>query len=247
MTGRPAFALLHGGGQGSWVWDDVVALLRADGARVLALDVPGCGVKRGRDVATLDADAVATELVEDMRAADLSDAILVGHSLAGAILPRVAAIAPELIRRLVYITCTAPAPGISFRGQMGTGLQGSNPDEVGWPVDPATHSADARYRLMFCNDMDPDFATDFLAQMGKDDWPMDVLTRSDHRYDHLAATPSTYIVCERDNGLRPTWQRRFAERLHCARIVSLDSGHQAMTTQPERLAEMLLAEATLPI
>lgn len=237
------FALLHGGGQGSWVWDEMVALLSAQGARVLALDVPGCGTKRGRDVAGLDAQDVARELLADLEAAGLSNVILVGHSLAGAILPLMAEISPERFARLVYVTCTAPGPGTSFRGQMGAGLHGSHPDEVGWPVDPATHSADERYRLMFCNDMEPAFATAFLARMGRDDWPMDVLTRTGHRYDHLNGIPSTYIVCERDNGLPPAWQELFAARLHCDRIVRIDSGHQAMTTQPEALANLLLQEA----
>ena len=62
---------------------------------------------------------------------------------------------------------------------------------------------------MVRNDLDPVFATAFLAKMGRDEWPMDVLTRTDHRYDHLAAIPSAYIVCEQDNGLPPEWQDRF--------------------------------------
>lgn len=242
---QPSFALLHGGGQGSWVWDEVFGLLEAEGARVLALDVPGCGTKRGRDLSEIDADAVAAELLADIAAAGLSDVVLVGHSLAGAILPRMAAISSERLSKLVYLTCTAPTPGISFRGQMGQGLQGSHPDEVGWPVDPASCSADERYRLMFCNDMDPDFATQFLARMGSDLWPMDVLERTDHRYDHLAGFPATYIICEQDNGLPQAWQERFAGRLHCQRVLRLNSGHQAMTTQPKALAAMLLREAEL--
>ncbi len=239
---QPTFALLHGGGQGSWVWDDVVARLEAAGARVLALDVPGCGTKRGRDVSALTADAVAAELIEDCRAAGLSEVVLVGHSLAGSILPRMAALAPELITKLVYLTCSAPLPGVSFRRQMGDGLQGAHPDQVGWLVLPSTHSADERYRLMFCNDMSRDAATAFLAKMGQDVWPMDPLNCTDHRYDHLAGVPSTYIVCLNDAGLPPVWQRRFAEQLHCERVVELGSGHQAMTTQPEALVELLLAE-----
>ncbi len=234
------FALLHGGGQGSWVWDDVVQRLEAAGARVLALDVPGCGTKRGRDVSALTADEAAAELIADCHSAGLSDIVLVGHSLAGSILPRMAKLAPELIAKLVYVTCSAPLPGVSFRGQMGEGLQGSHPDQVGWPVDPAKHSADERYRLMFCNDMSHDEATAFLAKMGKDEWPMDPLTCTDHSYDHLAAVPSTYIVCLQDAGLPPVWQLRFAERLHCERVLELAAGHQAMTTQAEALVEIIL-------
>lgn len=239
---RPVVALLHGGGQGSWVWDRLAPPLEAGGARVVALDVPGCGVKRGRDLSGINADDVAAELVADL--AGYSDVTLVGHSLAGAILPRMARLAPGPIGKLVYLTCTAPPPGTGFRALMGSGLQGANPDEVGWPVDPASTSADERYRLMFCNDMDHDFATRFLARMGQDDWPMDVLTRTDHAYDHLDAIASSYIVCLRDNGLPPQWQRRFAAQLHCDRVIDLDAGHQAMVTQPEELARVLLAEVS---
>lgn len=238
------FALLHGGGQGSWVWDAVVPLLHAAGARVLALDVPGCGTKRGREVSEIDSAAVAAELVEDCRAAGFDDVVLVGHSLAGAILPRMTAIDPGRFSRLVYLSCSAPPPGVSFRGQMGQGLHGEHPDEVGWPVDPAKQSSDERYRLMFCNDMSHDDATVFLAKMGQDIWPMDPLTCTDHRYDHIAAVPSSYIVCLRDAGLPEAWQRRFAARLHCDRVVTIDSGHQAMTTQPEALTRLLLTETT---
>jgi hypothetical protein len=46
------YALLHGGGQGSWVWDETIAALGVQGGgtfgRALALDAPGCGAKRGR-------------------------------------------------------------------------------------------------------------------------------------------------------------------------------------------------------
>lgn len=240
----PHFAFLHGGGQGSWVWAELKNLLEARGASVQLLDVPGCGVKRGRDVASLSAQGVARELVDDIDAAGPDPVILVGHSLAGSILPRMAALAADRISHLVYISCSAPLPGVSFRGQMGTGLQGDHPDQVGWPVDPAKHSADERYRLMFCNDMTVAEADAFLAKMGQDIWPMDPLECVDHRYDHLVAVDSTYIICLRDAGLPPVWQRRFAERLHCQHRVDLDAGHQAMVTQPGRLAEHLLAEAS---
>lgn len=235
----PAIALLHGGGQGSWVWKPLLPHL--GDARVFAVDVPGCGTKRGRDLANIDTNAIAAELVGEIVRAGLSDVMLVGHSLAGAVMPRMAALRPKLFSRLVYLTCSAPKHGVSFREQMGSGLQGSNPDQVGWPLDPATSDPMKRYRVMFCNDMSESEADAFLALMGKDDWPMDVFLRSDHQYDHLAAIPSTYIVCEQDNGLPPEWQRRFADRLHCERVVSLDAGHQAMVTAPEVLAKLVLA------
>ncbi|MBY0423968.1 MAG: hypothetical protein K2Q06_16820, partial [Parvularculaceae bacterium] len=61
-------------------------------------------------------------------------------------------------------------------------------------------------------------------------------------YDRLGAVPAAYVVCLRDACLPVSWQEKFARRLR-ARIVRLDAGHQAMTTRPHALAEILLKEA----
>src|SRR5436309_281842 len=61
MTDIVNYAFLHGGGQGSWVWNEAIAALhqQCQGklGRVLALDVPGCGEKRGPDTEKLGHDA----------------------------------------------------------------------------------------------------------------------------------------------------------------------------------------------
>ncbi len=150
---------------------------------------------------------------------------------------------PRSFRRLIYLTCTAPPAGRNVLEQLGKSLHGSVEDETGWPVDPATTTLEERYAAMFCNDMDAAETGAFLARLGKDMWPMGSMTNRDWRYDHLAAVPSSYILCEHDMSLPPIWQQRFAERLHCERIVRINAGHQAMNTQPAALAALLLAEA----
>ena len=244
MTDTPAFALLHGGGQGGWVWDDTAAVLRESGASVLALDIPGCGSKRTRDTIELGVEDVADELIADIRSAGLKNVTLVGHSQAGTMLPVLVERAPELFRRLIYLSCSAPLPGHSVIDQMGRGVHGADPDEVGWPLDPDTYGREVQYPLMFCNDMDDAQTAAFMARPLDENWPMAVTFAVHWHYDHLANWSSTYIVCERDGILPVEWQRRFAERLHCQRIVSIDAGHQAMMTQPKVLAELLLTEAS---
>lgn len=240
------FAFIHGGGQGGWVWDETIAALASQSggtARSLALDAPGCGLKRGRDTTQIAYGEIIAEFVADLEASALRDVVLVGHSQAGMVLPLVAAARPDLIKRLVYVTCSAPLPGVTTLEQMGQGVHGQDPEQVGWPVDPATHSMDARYRIMFCNDMDEAATEAFLAKLGSDGWPMCCYSERAWRYDHLAAIPASYVLCLRDEALPLTWQERFAERLHVDRLVRLDAGHQAMNTRPQALAEILLAEA----
>lgn len=245
MADQPAFALLHGGGNGSWVWDETTRALEADGARVLLLDVPGCGTKRDRDTIELGVEDVADELLQDIAATGLSDVVLVGHSQAGTMLPVLWQRQPALFRRLIYVSCCAPLPGQSVLEMMGRGAHGENPDEVGWPLDPVHFGSEVQRPIMFCNDMDAEYAKAFLERLDKDSWPMAVTLATHWNYDHLIRVPSSYVICERDGILPPDWQHRFADRLMAQRRISIDAGHQVMNTQPAALARLLQTEAVI--
>ncbi len=239
------FVFLHGGGQGGWVWDETIAALHAQSggtARCLALDAPGCGAKRGRDTAEIAFADIARELVADIEAAGLHDVVLVGHSQAGMTLPDMAALRPDLFSRLIFVTCSAPLPGKTTLDQMGLGLHGQYKHQVGWPVDPVTHSMVDRFRIMFCNDMAPAEAVAFLGKLGGDMWPAACYSHEDWRRDHLAQMPVSYVLCLKDMSLPLVWQERFAARLHADRLIRIDAGHQVMNTRPQALAEALLAE-----
>jgi pimeloyl-ACP methyl ester carboxylesterase len=237
------YALLHGGGQGSWVWEETIAALGLQTAgsfgRALALDVPGCGTKRGRVTDAIGPDEVAAELIQDILTAGLRDVVLVGHSQAGTILPLMIQQRLDLFRRVIYVSCMAPLAGQTNLALMGLHLRGVKADEVGWPVDPATHTYEQRYTAMFCNDMDSRDTATFLAKLGSDSWPARTYSATDWRYDGLGGVPATYVVCLRDEALPAAWQMTFATRVHASQIVRIDAGHQVMSTRPHALAEVL--------
>lgn len=244
------YAFLHGGGQGSWVWQETIAALglqnrgKAAG-RVLALDVPGCGTKRGRATDDLTLRDVAQELIGDIDAADMKDVVLIGHSQAGQAMALMAEMRPELFRRFIHVSCSIPLPGQTVLQMMGKGPHGSNADEVGWPAGAnATKTAERSVQL-FCNDMNSGTARAFLAKLDKDMWPRQTYAFTDWRYEPLDAVASTYVICLRDRILPVQWQERFAERFRSRRIVHIDSGHQAMTTRPHSLAEIISHDAAL--
>jgi pimeloyl-ACP methyl ester carboxylesterase len=240
------FVFLHGGGQGGWVWEETITALQAQSggrAQCLALDAPGCGAKRERDTDGMTFAEVNRELLADVDAFGMKGAVLVGHSQAGLHLPHMTELRPGLFSRLIFVTCTAPLPGTTTLEQMGNSRHGENPNEVGWPVDPATTSGMDRLRAMFCNDMSPDQADAFMAKLGRDMWPACCHHERNWRRDHLADVPSSYVLCLRDHALTPPWQERFAERLHADRTMSIDAGHQVMNSKPQALAEVLLAES----
>jgi pimeloyl-ACP methyl ester carboxylesterase len=242
MRAGTNFALLHGGGQGSWIWQETIAALRLQAGhvpfRAEAFDLPGCGAKRGVDTSCLTNRDVAAAFAAELAASGMTDIILVGHSNAGATLPMIAETCPELVRRFVFLSCIAPAPGQTIVEVMKDvwARLGSGP--------PGAQDSLALQRNMFCNDMTEAQIPAFLAKLGKDRWPTpQALMESDWCYDHLADKASTFVICMRDRALVPERQEEFAARFHAKKRVYLDAAHQAMTTRPQALAEILRSEA----
>jgi pimeloyl-ACP methyl ester carboxylesterase len=240
---RTDFVLLHGGGQGSWVWEETLAALDVqDGANTTAraLDIPGCGAKRDHEISTLTVSEIVADLIAEIDVSGLQDIVLVGHSQAGTIMPLLVEARPALFRRLIYVSCLAPLSSqtaLSWRADMPQ-------DEISLLNDTALGPGE-RYAAMFCNDM-ADAARDrFLGKLGRDQWPASSYTMSGWRYDHLGDVPATYILCLRDAALLPSWQETFAERLQVQRKIVIDAGHQVMNTHPHALAEILRIEAGL--
>lgn len=240
------FAFLHGGGQGGWVWNKTVEALRVQSGdpelKSLVLNAPGCGAKRDRNTDGMILEVVAQELVRDVRESGLRDVVLVGHSQAGQAMAMMMLAEPDLFRRFVYVSCSIPLPGQSVQQMIGSSLQGTNKAEVGWPIDPRTTKMEDRYDAMFCNDMDVATKEDFLASLGRDQWPLATYGHTAWNHDVLHLVPSTYVLCLQDRILPLTWQEIFAKRFKTERTVSIDAGHQAMTTRPHALAEILRSE-----
>ncbi|WP_439133312.1 alpha/beta fold hydrolase [Pseudomaricurvus sp.] len=249
MTNRLNFAFLHGGGQGSWVWQETISELKTLAGEnlgsVVTLDVPGCGEKRDRDTKDLTVTDIIDELIADLDKANIKDVILVGHSQAGNVMPYMAEKRPDLFRSLVYVTCSIPLPGQSVIEMVGDKIQGSDDNTVGWPVDPKTTGIRERTEIMFCNDMDAEETTCFMAKLGKDQWPAESYSERNWQIKPVESVPAIYIVCLQDKILPVSWQERFADRFYAQKILRVDAGHQAMNTQPKLLAKTILEECSL--
>ena len=100
------FGLVHGGGLGTWCWELLLSELKERGHHAVTMDLP-----------LEDQSAGATHFAEAVLEAfdGLDDLILVGHSLAGLIIPLVAAQRP--VKRLIFIHALLPRPGQSAADQ----------------------------------------------------------------------------------------------------------------------------------
>jgi pimeloyl-ACP methyl ester carboxylesterase len=97
------YVLVHGAWHGGWCWREVARPLRAQGHQVTTPTQTGLGERRHLLNRGITLDVFVTDVVNHIEAEELSDVILVGHSLGGVIISGVADRIAERIRHLVYL------------------------------------------------------------------------------------------------------------------------------------------------
>ena len=219
-------ALVHGSYHGAWCWDLPRPELERLGHRVITMDLPISDPALG-----------ATDYARTVEGAlePGSEPVLVGHSMAGLVVPIVAANRP--IRRLIFLGAFLPSPGRSVDDQRVTEpIDGRVPPTIAewidigegvWMVGPKTAT-----EIFF-----PD-ATPAVAR-----WATQRLRPQSYRVmtemTPLAAWPdveSRSIVCRDDRAINPAWVRAAARDRLGVEAVEISGGHSPFLTRPVELA-----------
>ncbi len=228
------YVLVHGGAHAGWCWEPTVPYLKQDPrvGMIAALDLVGHGSRldeKPEDQITLE------DYIRDITGAilqqDLNDVVLVGHSLAGAIIPQAAARVPDRVKRLVFVSAIIPPEGKTVLEAM---------QDIGVSADPGD-SQEQFLRNMFCNDMDEAMARWLLDNLGPE--PPAALTTPVSRKELTQSIPITYVLLTKDQLLPPEAQRQVLRNLEAPEVVELESGHDAMISHPQELARVLLGYA----
>ena len=219
------YVLVHGAVHGAWCWERLVPHLEAAKHSVMAVDLPGHGKRLGtRPLDEIGLDDYVDAVVEDIESADLRDVVLVGHSLAGITIPRVAKRLPDRVRRLVFLASAHPAPGQSVS------------DVMQHPLSPVSRGIGPE--TMFCSDLDEATSAWLLANIGGE--PPGPMMEAIHPIRVELARPPVYILCEHDEALPRDLQREQARNAGASEVISFDSGHSAFASRPRELAELLI-------
>jgi pimeloyl-ACP methyl ester carboxylesterase len=204
---------------------------------VLAVDLPGRGTS-SVPLAGLTIDGCLREVVSQVESAGITNITLVGHSLAGVILPGVAtALGRDRVRRLVFVACAVPPEG------------GSIVDVLRGPLKIIAAVAARRQSptvlptfvalAAFANGMDhvqrSIVAQSLCPEAG---W----LMREPVSREGLdMAIPRTWVLTRKDRGMNPAQQRRSIENLGgVTDYVELNAPHDVMVSHPNELADVLV-------
>ena len=231
------FLLVHGAWHGGWCWTSVVGRLQAVGRRAIAPTLPGCAERAPELSPKIGLETFIRDLSELIEEEDLNDLILVGHSAAGAIVPAVAARNASRIRHLVCLDSHMPEEGEALFDVMDPdaaesrraaaiahdgGLSVPPPDPSALGVDDPTDAAWLT-RMMTPHPIrafsDPlHLGGEIPASMAK---------------TYIRVTAPIYLPAVRSverARSRPGWAYR-----------EIATGHDAMVSAPDALAELLLS------
>lgn len=109
----PTVLMLHGWGSGVDVWAPFLAMLSHD-LRFVALDFPGCGQSDLPDH-PLTTDDYADLVMQFIRALDLKDFAMVGHSHGGRVIMKMAGSGMVKPTKIVFLDAAGIKPKKSFK------------------------------------------------------------------------------------------------------------------------------------
>jgi len=229
-AGQPPLVLVHGAGGTRLHWPPT--LRRLPGVEVYALDLPGHGEAPGPWQSTIEGYRQA--IVEWMQALGLPPAVIVGHSMGGALALSLALDAPERVAGIVLV-----GTGARLRVHpllLEAAASGGLPTEtlatlVSWWYSPeAPHRLrELATRVLAATNTEVLYG-DFLACDG-----FDVMER-------LGAIdrPALVVVGEDDRMTPVKYARFLAENLPVARLeVIPGAGHMVMLEKPAAVEQVL--------
>lgn len=217
--GGTPVVLVHGLGMSSRSFRDVMALLSTD-HHVIALDLPGCGDSPRHDEA-LGVDQLVAVLREWLDVLGIERADLVGHSLGGQVVGRLARRHPERVRRLVLLAAS-PDPSAPRIWHKAARLAKDAVREP-WPV--VRYAIGAYLR-----------AHKILAAQTLED----ALQADPRRNAPQIGAPTLVVQGDRDPVVTLAWSRELAALIPDGRLAVIPGGTHAVPAQsPRELAELL--------
>ena len=226
------FVLVHGAFQGSWCWSRLTPLLEQEGHHVATVTLTGLGEKAHLLNEQIDLDTHVSDVVDFLTSNELSDVILVGHSYGGMVITGAAERSAERIRRLVYLDALVPTNGQSvfdlnsdtFRDKLEIEAK-EHGDGFMIPAWPAK-------RFCITDPVDVEWVESRLTPH-----PIATFRQPVEAKERAAGVPGTFIYCTQF-GFKDTAGRCKANGWP---VLTIETGHEAMLTKPQELAELLLS------
>jgi pimeloyl-ACP methyl ester carboxylesterase len=237
----PPFVLVHGAFHGAWCWTPIARLLRARGHEVFAPTLTGLGERRHLLSKAITIETFVLDVLNVLEFEALEDVILVGHSFGARPACGVADRAPGRIRQIIFLDGALSPDGLSKLEAMppdarAARIQSSMDFDGGIsiPVPPPRYFGIS----------DPAAAAWISQRLTPQ--PLGA-EQTGLKLNHPIGNgrPVTYVKCTNPPHPSVASGADYAKTRSDWRYLELDTGHNCIVTDPERVADLLLREAAL--
>jgi pimeloyl-ACP methyl ester carboxylesterase len=221
------FVLVPGAWLGSWAWAEVVPELRAAGHGAHPLTLSGLAEKQGVPAGQ---QTHVQDILEEIESKDLRDVILVGHSYSGIPVGQAAERISDRMTKIVFVDAEVPIDGESFASAQ---------------LEEAIAENGNFWAPLSATDFDDQgLTTEQVARIvaGSTPHPGRTLTEPAVMSHSVGELPATYIKCLLDWPEPSDTVAKLLTSDHW-RLVTMDTGHWPMFSQPSDLAQILLDAA----
>jgi pimeloyl-ACP methyl ester carboxylesterase len=237
------YILIHGAWHGKWAFNKIVSNLNSAGLQAIALDLPG---HYSNDVlknwGSLTLQSYVNYVTDFIKANNLYNIFLLGHSMAGAVISQVGQNIPQNIAKLIYLAAFIPTPNGSVADEEKKAKFPSvalhiTADKKNCSI--SIEKKDAK-ELFYnrCSSQDQSFA---LSKLQKQ--PLLPFVNSVSLGDNFAKLYKIYIECLQDKAIHIEDQRRM--NAICDRIITIDSDHSPFFSAQKDLLLVLKEIAAL--
>ncbi len=239
MAAAPkTFVLVHGAWHGGWCWSEVASILRARGHSVFTPTQTGLGERSHLLSSSIDLEVFVNDIANVLKWEDLTDVVLVGHSFGGNSISGVADRMRDRIRQLVYLDAVMLENGQSVFSQLPNdvvearkkaaqetsgGLSIPAPPPVAFGITDPTQTQSVASRLT------PHPFQTFMS-------PLRLANKVGN------GLPASYIICT-DPIYEALEKSHNWAKTSGWNVIEIKAGHDAMIIAPDRLADLLDAEA----
>jgi pimeloyl-ACP methyl ester carboxylesterase len=230
------FVLVHGGGHGGWCYQRVARLLRAANHEVYTPTLTGVGERSHLLREGIDLELHIADIAAVIEFEDLHDVVLVGHSYGGMVITGVADRTAERVGRLVYLDAATPVNGQSLVDVAGPIIEAVRPsgttvDGVELVLLPSPEAG------LFYGVNDPVDLVWMADKLTGHPWACFVQRLNLRNEKALWSIPQFHIVCSSTLATRDP--QLMEEARAQGRLWDIDTGHDLMITEPEKVANAL--------